>query len=90
MREFRKRWSYRTVLVAEPERPDYGNAVVANAYWDCKSDLVWRVLGGPAFLNELWDAIDGSSEFPEAMPLSFKPERRPQSLFLCRHEVRGY
>jgi hypothetical protein len=89
MREFRKRWSYRTVFVAAPETPDYGNVLVANAYWDCKSDLVWRVLGGTAFLNELSNAIDGSPEFLEAFPLSFKPERRPQSLFLCSHEIRG-
>jgi len=89
MREFRARWSHRTILVAPPESPDYTNPLGATAYWDCKSDLVWRVLGGSEFLDELRSAIDGPPEFPEALPMSFRPARRPQSLFLCRHEIRG-
>ena len=95
MRVFRERWSHRKVIVAAPIRPDYGNAMVAIAYWDCRAelaeflDLVWRVIGPPEFLQELRIAASGPPEFLEALPASMRSGRRPTSLFLCRHEFRG-
>ena len=89
MREFRERWSRRKVIVAAPQPPDYGDGMVALAYWGCNADLVWRVDGPPEFLLELRKTIDGPREHPDELPARLRPPERPKSLNLCCHEILG-
>jgi hypothetical protein len=88
MRAFRERWSHRRVLVAAPEERDPGDLLITTALWGCETDLVWRVIGGSKFLAELRGASYGPPEFPESLPEFLGPAQRPDSLFLCRHEIR--
>lgn len=94
MREFRRQWSHQRVTVARPIRVDYGNAMVALAFWDCRTenmefmDLVWRVTGPLQFLDELRvAATSGPPEFAGTLSALMGPGRPPTSLYLCRHEI---
>ena len=87
--EFRVRWSHQKIVVAAPARPDYGDALVATAYWCCMTDLAWRVIGPPEFLQGLSSVVDRQLYSSEVRRVCMRPGRRPRSLFLCRHEIRG-
>ena len=89
MREFRRRWSHKWVQIGPPESPAYGDPMRAAAYSQCMTRTVWRVLGPAEFLRELGDTIEGYPEFPESLSYAYRPARRPLSMYLCQHEIRG-
>jgi hypothetical protein len=94
--DLRKRWSHRVLTVAAPidhwlwmgQRGEYEprvnllSTLQGLAYWQCRTDMLWRVIGPQELVGDLrwvephlagWNG--GSAH--------------PLELHLCQHEIRG-
>lgn len=96
----RERWSYQTVVTSAPLGHDEFLATTGDlgmdlqsilqllSYWQCRTTVLWRVIGPSAVLDDLRGTNEG-----QPLPWTRSDEdvaaSLPLSLFLCQHEIRG-